>query len=78
MFYKLITPCLSKRYRLIHRQNYYAPRRRRRTGRSEAQSRELVKGVNILPVDADENIFVSVNVGPEHLLASHMEAHSSC
>jgi hypothetical protein len=44
----------SKRYRpsgiLSHRQNSYASRSKRRTGRREAQSRELVNKVNNLPV----------------------------
>jgi hypothetical protein len=44
----------SKRYWpsgiLIHRQNSYAPRSKRRTGRREAQSCELVKKVNDLSV----------------------------
>jgi hypothetical protein len=43
--YTLITYLHSKRYRLIHRQNSYAPCGRRRSGRCE-----LVKWVKILPV----------------------------
>jgi hypothetical protein len=35
---------------LIHQQNSYSPRSKRRTGRREAQSRELVNKVSNLPV----------------------------
>jgi hypothetical protein len=47
--HKLITSLHSKRYRpsgmLIHRQNLYVPRSKRRTRRREAQSREPVNKV---------------------------------
>jgi hypothetical protein len=47
--HKLIASLHSKRYRpsdlLIHRQNSYAPRSRRRSSRREAQYRESVKKV---------------------------------
>jgi hypothetical protein len=39
----LITSLHSKHYRLIHRQNSYAPGGKQRTARREAQSRKLVK-----------------------------------
>jgi hypothetical protein len=41
--YKLITSLHSKRYRLIHRQNSFAPGGKQRIARREAQSRKLVK-----------------------------------
>jgi hypothetical protein len=55
---KLITSFNSKYYRpsgiLIHQQNSYPPRRRRRAGRREAQSREPVdRGKNLLYIVTD-------------------------
>jgi hypothetical protein len=50
MVYKLITSLHSTRYQLIHQQNSYASHGRWRTGRREAQSRELLKWVKILSV----------------------------
>jgi hypothetical protein len=38
---------------LIHRQNLHAPRSKQRTGRREAQSRELVKLLKKDPVESN-------------------------